>query len=121
MPSVPLDISSRRRRRCNGDSVTVSRSQDGTTCIAGARDRTLVYWKLPSREKLPSHEIGNSVCIDSAHNGWIWDLTAIDNTIYSCSWDQSVKSWMLINTGLVQQRTYEMYAIAKRLLPAASR
>lgn len=88
--------------------MTNFRFQNGTICIAGARDRTLVYWKLPSREKLPSHEIGNSVCIDSAHNGWIWDLTAIDNTIYSCSWDQSVKSWMLNNTGLVLLKTYEM-------------
>jgi len=51
--------------------------------------------------------------IKFAHNGPIWDLTAIDNTIYSCSMDQSVKSWMFINTGLFQQRTYELYAITK--------
>lgn len=78
---------------------------DGTTCISGARDRTLVYWKLPSHE----NECEKSACIDLAHNGWIWDLAAIDNTIYSCSWDQSVKSWLLTNTGLVQQRIYEMH------------
>ena len=83
-------------------------SQNGTICIAGARDRTLLYWKLPSHENPPSSENGNTVCTDSAHNGWIWDLTAIDNTIYSCSWDQSVKTWMLINTGLVKLKTYEM-------------
>ncbi|XP_071635452.1 F-box/WD repeat-containing protein 9-like [Temnothorax longispinosus] len=33
-------------------------------------------------------------------------MTAIDNTIYSCSMDLDVKSWTLTNTGLVHQRTY---------------
>ncbi|XP_071634063.1 F-box/WD repeat-containing protein 9-like [Temnothorax longispinosus] len=46
--------------------------------------------------------------VDSAHDELITDLTAIDNTIYSCSFDPSIKSWMLTNTGLVHQRTYDM-------------
>lgn len=74
---------------------------DGTAYIAGARDRSLIYVKYGP----PAHSTCN---IRSAHNGWIWDLTTIDNTIYSCSWDQSVKSWMLTNIGLVQQKTYKM-------------
>lgn len=93
---------------------------NGTICIAGARDRTLLYWKLPSHENPSSSENGNTVCTDSAHNGWIWDLTAIDNTIYSCSWDQSVKSWMLINTGLVKLKTYEMNTASGALLCVSS-
>ncbi|EFN85847.1 F-box/WD repeat-containing protein 9 isoform X1 [Harpegnathos saltator] len=75
----------------------------GTTCISGARDRSLVYWKLPTQE----YESEKAACIEQAHNGWIWDLTAIDNTIYSCSWDHTIKSWLLTNTGLVHLKTYE--------------
>lgn len=78
---------------------------DGTVYIAGARDRSLIYGKFAYKN--PQYSICN---INSAHNGWIWDLTTIDNTIYSCSWDQSVKSWMLADTGLVKLQTYQMRA-----------
>ncbi|XP_072743114.1 F-box/WD repeat-containing protein 9 [Anoplolepis gracilipes] len=71
----------------------------GTAYIAGARDRSLTYRKFTK---------DTGFCnIDSAHNGWIWDLTTIDNIIYSCSWDQSVKSWVLTDSGLLQQKTYK--------------
>ncbi|XP_071653520.1 F-box/WD repeat-containing protein 9-like, partial [Temnothorax longispinosus] len=36
----------------------------------------------------------------------IYDLTAIDNTIYSCGGDNTVNSWGLTNTDLVHQGTY---------------
>jgi len=72
----------------------------------------LLYCKLPSSEK-ESNIIWNSKYIKFAHNKSICDLTAIDNTVYSCSWDQSVKSWMFINTGLFNQKTYKLYAITK--------
>ncbi|XP_071633951.1 uncharacterized protein [Temnothorax longispinosus] len=75
----------------------------GTTCI-GETEFTLVYWK----RETPSYEIEDNVRLDLAHDGWIHGLTAIDNTIYSCGCDRSVKSWMLTNTGFVHQRTYEM-------------
>jgi len=71
-------------------------------CIAGARDRTLTCWDIPTKTCL---------CTICAHSGWIWDLTAIGDTIYSCSWDQTVQSWKLINSGLVQQTIYKMYVI----------
>lgn len=80
-----------------------SNAQGGTTCISGARDRSLVYWKLSTQE----NECEKAVSIQQAHNGWIWDLTAIDNTIYSCSWDHSIKSWLFTDTGLVHLKTYE--------------
>ncbi|OAD56971.1 F-box/WD repeat-containing protein 9, partial [Eufriesea mexicana] len=89
--------------------------QDGNICISGARDRTLVCWKLPTAE----NEKDSYTCIELAHNGWIWDLAAIDNTVYSCSWDQTVKAWTLTNTGLVPFKTYDM-AISGALLCIAS-
>ncbi|XP_050486863.1 F-box/WD repeat-containing protein 9-like [Bombus huntii] len=78
--------------------------QGGNICISGARDRSLVCWKLPTKE----NETETFTSIEFAHNGWIWDLAAIDNTVYSCSWDQSVKAWTLTSTGLVHFKTYEM-------------
>ncbi|XP_076667010.1 F-box/WD repeat-containing protein 9 isoform X2 [Andrena cerasifolii] len=76
----------------------------GNICISGARDRSLVCWTLPTTET----EKESVTCIDFAHDGWIWDLAAIDNTIYSCSWDNTVKAWTLTDTDLVHVKTYNM-------------
>ncbi|XP_031825269.1 F-box/WD repeat-containing protein 9 isoform X2 [Nomia melanderi] len=78
--------------------------QNGSICISGARDRSLVCWKLPGE----GSEKENVTRVDLAHDGWIWDLTSIDNIVYSCGWDQSVKAWRLTNTGLVKFMTYDM-------------
>lgn len=45
---------------------------------------------------------------EMAHEGWIWDLTAVDNTIYSCSWDKTVKSWDLSDAGLEPITKFEL-------------
>lgn len=74
-----------------------------------------MWWKLPENE----NERGSTKYINSAHDGWIWDLTAIGNTVYSCSWDQSVKAWTLTNTGLVFLRKYEMYMRTELVIFAA--
>lgn len=65
----------------------------------------MVCWKLSTKE----NERESHTCINSAHNGWIWDLAAIDNTVYSCSWDHNVKAWTLTSTGLIHFKTYKMY------------
>lgn len=85
--------------------------QDGNICISGARDRSLSCWKLPTKE-----ECDVTTCIESAHDGWIWDLTSIDKMVYSCSWDKTVKAWSLTNTGLVHFKTYEMYMRTKLVI-----
>lgn len=45
-----------------------------------------------------------------AHAGWIWDLTAVDvdsaNTVYSASWDNTVKAWD-INCGFECIETFK--------------
>ncbi|XP_058802168.1 F-box/WD repeat-containing protein 9-like [Phymastichus coffea] len=77
---------------------------NGNICVSGGRDRTLVLYRLSSQED-SQHD---TVSIGNAHDGWIWDLTAIENTIYSCSWDRSVKAWALTEAGLEHVTTYEM-------------
>ncbi|XP_076657532.1 F-box/WD repeat-containing protein 9 isoform X2 [Halictus rubicundus] len=79
---------------------------NGSICISGARDRSLVCWKLPNED----NEKENVTRINFAHNGWIWDITSVDDTIYSCSWDQHIKVWTLTESGLVPFKTYEMAA-----------
>lgn len=88
---------------------------DGKICISGARDRSLVCWNLPVEE----NDHVRYTSIDLAHNGWIWDLIAIDNMVYSCSWDQNIKAWNLTTTGLVHFKTYEMI-VTSALLCIAS-
>ncbi|XP_071569153.1 F-box/WD repeat-containing protein 9-like [Temnothorax nylanderi] len=78
---------------------------NGTSHVVYTSKSHLLYKELPSRKKL-SHEIENFVRMKLAPG--IRDLTAIDNTIYSCSFHLNVKSWMLTNTGLVHQRTYDL-------------
>ncbi|XP_051159722.1 F-box/WD repeat-containing protein 9-like [Leptopilina boulardi] len=77
---------------------------NGQLCISGARDRTLVLWRLPNDE----NKCLKSVTVDLAHKGWIWDLTSINDTIYSCSWDRTIKAWTLSDAGLTHLTTYEM-------------
>lgn len=50
----------------------------------------------------------DSKTVLNAHDGWIWDLTAIRNNVYSCSWDRSVKAWDMTNTGLLPLTSYDM-------------
>ncbi|KAK2575614.1 hypothetical protein KPH14_011318 [Odynerus spinipes] len=88
---------------------------DGKICISGARDRSLVCWNLPVEE----NDHVTYTCRDFAHDGWIWDLTAIDNKVYSCSWDRSIKAWALTPTGLFHFKTYEMI-VSGALLCVAS-
>ncbi|XP_077276742.1 F-box/WD repeat-containing protein 9-like [Temnothorax americanus] len=89
--------------------VILLRNVNKITYIVGASDDQLVYRKLLSHEQVPScaDKKSSSQSI-SAHNSAIRDLTAIKNTIYSCSFDETVKSWELSNTGLRWQRTYKL-------------
>ncbi|XP_046752012.1 F-box/WD repeat-containing protein 9-like [Diprion similis] len=88
----------------------------GNVCVSGARDRSLVYSVLPNK----GGENPVSKTTNNAHDGWIWDLTALDDNIYSCSWDRTVKSWKLSDTGLIPLNTYEMKVTAPLLCVTSS-
>ncbi|XP_071565471.1 F-box/WD repeat-containing protein 9-like isoform X2 [Temnothorax nylanderi] len=81
---------------------------NGISHLVYTNSQHLLYKQLPLREKL-SHEMENSASIKFAHDSGscIKDLTALDNTIYSCSFD-TVKSWGLTNTGFIHQRIYDL-------------
>ncbi|KAL7294687.1 hypothetical protein TKK_0011989 [Trichogramma kaykai] len=74
----------------------------GETCVSGGRDRSLAISRLPNEERLQCE----STIQSNAHKGWIWGLTSIEDTIFSCSWDGKVKSWAIVETGLRCLTTY---------------
>ncbi|XP_075214933.1 F-box/WD repeat-containing protein 9-like isoform X2 [Lycorma delicatula] len=59
----------------------------GRIVVSGSRDRTLALWDAVKGTDEPIAH-----CI-TAHTGWIWDLAAHDDSLYSCSWDSSIKLW----------------------------
>ncbi|XP_071560148.1 F-box/WD repeat-containing protein 9-like isoform X2 [Temnothorax nylanderi] len=77
---------------------------DGITYLVGTKDHSLFYKKLSYREE-PFYEDVNIKYLKYATLGC---LTAIDHTIYNGCSDNTVKSWVLTNTGLVHDRTYEI-------------
>lgn len=75
----------------------------GSTCISGSRDRSMVTWNpLDTSSKQPKF-----VRKDNAHEGWIWRLQFADDTLYSCSWDNTVKAWALDNYNLEQKSSFK--------------
>ncbi|XP_076637420.1 F-box/WD repeat-containing protein 9-like [Colletes latitarsis] len=89
--------------------------QNGDICIFGTEDQFLMCWKLPTEENKRE-----SVTYEHyAHNERISGLTAIEDTVYSCSWDRTIKAWTLTNTGLANSKTYET-VVSDALLCIAS-
>ncbi|CAK1540218.1 unnamed protein product [Leptosia nina] len=67
----------------------------GEICVSGGRDRSLAMWNV--LEMSTSADIKPMKIRHDAHAGWVWDLAA-DNTdcattVYSASWDNTVKAW----------------------------
>lgn len=68
----------------------------GSVCVSGSRDRSLVIWyPLKLNNKRPKFLQKNV-----AHEGWIWRLQYVNDTLYSCSWDNMIKSWTMENDDL---------------------
>ncbi|KAJ8736145.1 hypothetical protein PYW08_006801 [Mythimna loreyi] len=85
---------------------TVLLVNNGDLCISGGRDRGLALWNVLDIH--PHDESDNITTFTDAkpklikhdaHAGWVWDLAAdsIDSatTIFSASWDNTVKAWDL--------------------------
>lgn len=74
----------------------------GTHCITGSRDRSMVLWKPLLMTERPYQFTHHQV----AHEGWIWRLIYVDNLLYSCSWDNTVKSWSLESSSFQHISTF---------------
>lgn len=67
-----------------------------SVCVSASRDRSLVIWNpINSTKNFPSYVQKNA-----AHDGWIWRLRCTQDSLYSCSWDNSVKVWALDSSDL---------------------
>lgn len=83
--------------------------KNGKICISGGRDRLLICWQLNATRTIEHQQNANIAC-GFGHTGWIWDITCLgDNTIYSCSWDRTVRAWDLSNN-FSSIRTFKMYS-----------
>lgn len=59
--------------------------------MTGSRDRTLALWDTKSILK---DNLNTPLTLRmNAHTGWIWDLHDDGSTLYSASWDKTVKLW----------------------------
>ncbi|XP_021912837.1 F-box/WD repeat-containing protein 9-like isoform X2 [Zootermopsis nevadensis] len=65
----------------------------GLLCVSGSRDRSIMLWDL-SNVLNGGTEVPYQVSTD-AHKGWIWQLASCGETVYSCSWDTTIKAWNL--------------------------
>lgn len=84
----------------------------GTLCVSGSRDRSIALWNpllLSERPYRFSHH-------QLAHDGWIWRLIYFNDTLYSCSWDNTVKSWSLSTSNIQQISTYRYAYVAGLIL-----
>ncbi|CAB3241039.1 unnamed protein product [Arctia plantaginis] len=85
---------------------TVLLLNNGEICISGGRDRGIAVWNvLDIAPHDQSDNLTTSANVEPkhikhhAHAGWVWDLAAdnIDyaSSVYSASWDNTVKAWDL--------------------------
>ena len=73
-----------------------------SVCVSASRDRSLVIWNpIKSTNKFPSY-----IQKDAAHEGWIWRLKCAQDSLYSCSWDNSVKIWAVNSNDLLLKSTF---------------
>uniref|UniRef100_A0A2A4K4A6 F-box domain-containing protein n=1 Tax=Heliothis virescens TaxID=7102 RepID=A0A2A4K4A6_HELVI len=85
---------------------TVLLVNNGEICVSGGRDRGMALWNVLDISPNDESDVITTFTDakpkqirHDAHAGWVWDLAAdsIDSatTIYSASWDNTVKVWDL--------------------------
>lgn len=79
----------------------------GPLCVSGSRDRSLIVWNPLLLKERPYQYSLHQV----AHDGWIWRLMQVEGTLYSCSWDNTVKSWTIGPGGLDHVSTFRLVLI----------
>lgn len=69
----------------------------GSACVTASRDWDIKIWDIRDWESSPqggspeeSRLLKSAV---NAHQGWIWSLHNMDDTLVSCSFDKTVKFW----------------------------
>ncbi|KAK6636203.1 hypothetical protein RUM43_009861 [Polyplax serrata] len=73
-----------------------------SVCVSASRDRSLVVWNpTKSTNRFPSY-----VQKSGAHEGWIWRLQSSRDSLYSCSWDNSIKIWAFDSSDLHHKTTF---------------
>ncbi|XP_024880470.1 F-box/WD repeat-containing protein 9-like isoform X1 [Temnothorax curvispinosus] len=87
---------------CRNENSVLLMPVDGITYLVGIKDCNLFCKKLSYREE-PFYEV--KALWRSAFG--VESLTAINHTVYHSCPDHTVKSWVLTNTGLVHDRTYD--------------
>ena len=64
--------------------------------VSGSRDKTLIIWKLNSKDKKPD-EFGVPLKQLTGHNHFVTDLSISNDNFYviSSSWDNTLRLWDL--------------------------
>ncbi|PNF41646.1 hypothetical protein B7P43_G07628 [Cryptotermes secundus] len=65
----------------------------GLLCVSGSKDRSIVLWDL-SNVVNGDTEVPYQISSD-VHKGWVTKLASCGETLYSCSFDTTVRSWQL--------------------------
>ncbi|ODM95344.1 F-box/WD repeat-containing protein 9 [Orchesella cincta] len=78
------------------DSVYLFMRNDKMLLACGSRDRNVSIWSvddlLSGDKPISDAKLKH---LTAAHEGWIWDFSMSSNSLFSCSWDTSVKNWDL--------------------------
>ncbi|XP_068083329.1 F-box/WD repeat-containing protein 9 [Anabrus simplex] len=78
------------------DAVLLMNS--GSLLISGSRDHSLIAWNLENVHE--DCDTFSPTIIKNAHDGWVWNLAAKHDVLFSCSWDATVKTWQVEEGGL---------------------
>ncbi|CAL8108532.1 unnamed protein product [Orchesella dallaii] len=76
------------------DSVYLYMKNDKMLLACGSRDRNISIWSVDGLLSNEDPYTSKLKSLTAAHEGWVWDFCVQDD-LYSCSWDTSVKAWDL--------------------------